>query len=159
MITNLTVLAAVDLSDLSPTVLDYASRFAMAWCTPLLVVHVVPDLAYFRGVYISDTPLPELQLSLESEAHEQLHTLCQTVLNDQVDYEMLVVTGRPVAEISRLTQERQVDCLVLGAHATEKPEHQLFGSTAERLLNLNPCPILMIPPKKSSYFISHGCPQ
>ena len=150
------VLAAIDLSDLAPTVLDYACSFAAAWDARLLVVHVVHDLSYFTGVYMSDAPLPELQQRLESEAHERLDALCQSVIDFPVAHEAIVVTGRPVVEISRLIQEHAIDCLVIGTHSIEKPEHQLFGSTAERLIHLSPCPIVMIPPSKSSYFISHG---
>ena len=38
------ILVAIDFSDLSPTVLDYACSLAMAWKARLLVVHVVHDL-------------------------------------------------------------------------------------------------------------------
>mgnify|MGYP003694620817 CR=1 FL=1 len=43
------ILVAIDFSDLSPTVLDYACSLAMAWKARLLVVHVVHDLSYFAG--------------------------------------------------------------------------------------------------------------
>jgi nucleotide-binding universal stress UspA family protein len=100
--------------------------------------------------------LPELQQRLEAEAHEYLEALCQSQLGTQVPYETVVVTGRPVVEIQHLVRQYSVDCLVLGAHSTDKPEHQLFGSTAERLLQHNACPIFMVPPRQASEFISHG---
>jgi nucleotide-binding universal stress UspA family protein len=150
------ILVAVDFSDLSSTVMAYAHSLATAWHARLLVVHVVHDLSYFTGIYVTDTPLPELQQRLETEARELLDTLCQTTLSDQIPYETLVVTGRPVAEIHRLVRTHRVDCLVLGAHSTDKPEHQLFGSTAERLLHQITCPILIVPPPRSSEFVSQG---
>jgi nucleotide-binding universal stress UspA family protein len=150
------ILVAIDFSDLSPTVLDYACSLAMAWKARLLVVHVVHDLSYFAGIYLTDTPLPELQQRLETEAHERLEALCQSQLGTQVPYDTVVVTGRPVVEIQHLVRQYNVDCLVLGAHSTDKPEHQLFGSTAERLLHHTACPIFMVPPRQASEFISHG---
>jgi nucleotide-binding universal stress UspA family protein len=150
------ILVAIDCSDLSPTVLDYACSLAMAWNARLLAVHVVHDLSFFAGIYRTDTPLPELQQHLEADAHEYLEALCQSQLGDKVPYETLVVTGRPVVEIQQLVRQYNVDCLVLGAHSTDKPEHQLFGSTAERLLQHNACPIFMIPPRQASEFISRG---
>jgi nucleotide-binding universal stress UspA family protein len=150
------ILVAVDFSDMSPTVMAYAHSLATAWHARLLVVHVVHDLSYFTGIYVTDTPLPELQQRLETEARELLETLCQTTLSDQIPYETLVVTGRPVAEIYRLVRTHRVDCLVLGAHSTDKPEHQLFGSTAERLLHQITCPIFIVPPPRSSEFVSQG---
>jgi nucleotide-binding universal stress UspA family protein len=151
-----TIMAAIDLSALSAIVMDYANSMALAWQAQLLVIHVVHDLSYFTGVYISDTPLPELQQRLEAEAQERLQALCQSTLDAQVSYEIVIITGRPIVELQRLIRERHIDCLVLGTHSTDKPEHQLFGSTAERLIQQISCPILMVPPRKSSNFVSHG---
>ena len=156
MITVQTILAAIDLSDLSPTVMAYAASLATAWQAHLLVAHVVHDLSYFTGIYLADTPLPELQQRLENEAHERLLSLCQTTLGEHTPYETLIVTGRPVPEIRSLMQQRRVDCLVIGAHSMDKPEHQLFGSTADRLINQSPYPIFVIPPRRDSDFVSHG---
>ena len=150
------ILVAIDFSDLAPTVMDYACSLALVWGARLLVVHVVHDLSYFTGIYHTDTPLPELQQHLETEAHERLEALCQSQVGTQVRYEALVVTGRPVVEIHHLVRQHAVDCLVLGAHSTDKPEHQLFGSTADRLLHQTACPILMIPPRQASEFVSRG---
>jgi nucleotide-binding universal stress UspA family protein len=156
MATVHTILAAIDFSDLSATVMDYAAGLATAWQARLLVAHVVHDLSYFTGIYVTDTSLLDIQQRLEREAQERLLGFCQSTLGEQVPYDMLVVTGRPIGELRRLMQERQVDCLVLGAHSTDKPEHQLFGSTADRLIHQSPCPILVIPPPRASDFVSHG---
>src|SRR5262245_46286497 len=150
------ILVAIDFSDLSPMVLDYACSLAMSWKAGLLVVHVVNDMSYFVWIYLTDTPLTEQQQHLEPEAHERIEALWQSQLGAQVPYETVVVTGRPVVEIQHLVRQYNVDCLVLGAHSTDKPEHQLFGSTAERLLHHTACPIFMVPPRQASEFISHG---
>ena len=150
------ILVAIDFSDISATVMDYAQSLAAAWQARLLVVHVVYDLSFFTGIYLTDTPLPELQQRLEAEARERLEAACQAAINPALTYEALIVTGRPVAEIQHLLKEYDADCLVMGAHSIDKPEHQLFGSTAERLLHQTACPVFLIPPRKSSEFISQG---
>jgi nucleotide-binding universal stress UspA family protein len=136
--------------------MDYARSLATAWNARLLVLHVVHDLSYFTGVYVTGTPLSELQQRLEEEARERLDALCQSALDETLAYEAMVLTGRPIIEINRLVNERDIDCLVIGAHSTDKPEHQLFGNTSQRLLNQATCPIFMIPPRKSSEFVSRG---
>ncbi|MBM3225502.1 MAG: universal stress protein [Candidatus Tectomicrobia bacterium] len=156
MINFRVILVAIDFSDLSPTVMAYASSLATACEARLIVLHVVHDLSYFTGIYHTNTPLPELQQQLEAEAHERLDALCQSQLSSALSYEALVVTGRPMVEIQQIIRQYAVDCLVLGAHSTDKPEHQLFGSTAERLLQYTICPIFMVPPRQSSEFISRG---
>jgi nucleotide-binding universal stress UspA family protein len=150
------ILVAIDFSDLSAMVMEYAQSLAAAWNARLNVVHVVHDLSYFTGIYITDTPLPELQQRLEAEARERVEALCQTTISPSVPYDTFVITGRPVVEIQRLLREHDADCLVMGAHSTDKPEHQLFGSTAQRLLQHTTCPVFLIPPRKTSEFISQG---
>ena len=148
------ILAAVDLSDVAPTVMDYARRMAKVWKARLTVLHVVHDLSYYRGVFIADKPLATLQHDLETEAHDRLAAICAEACDNETAYDAFVVTGRPIAEIHRAIGERDVDCLVIGAHSTDKPEHQLFGSTAERLLHQMRCPTFVIPPQRSVDFVS-----
>jgi nucleotide-binding universal stress UspA family protein len=150
------ILVAIDFSDLSDTVMEYARSLATAWGGKLVVVHVVHDLSYFTGSYVTDTPLPEIQQRLEAEARERLEAICQATLERDTPYEALVVTGRPVVEIQRLLRQYNADCLMIGAHSIDKPEHQLFGSTAQRLLHQTACPVFLIPPRKSSEFITQG---
>ena len=45
------ILVAIDFSDISATVMDYAQSLAAAWQARLLVVHVVYDLSFFTGIY------------------------------------------------------------------------------------------------------------
>jgi nucleotide-binding universal stress UspA family protein len=150
------VLVAIDFSDISETVMDYADNLARAWGARLLVVHVVHDLSDFTSVYATGTSLLELQQQFEEEASERLEAICQTELSDALPYETLLRTGRPAIEINQIIHQHGVDCLIIGGHSTDKPEHQLFGSTSQRLLHQAACPIFMIPPRKTSEFISHG---
>jgi universal stress protein A len=144
------VLAAVDLSDVTPLVLAYARQLAELWQARLTALHVVHDLSYYSGAFVTSQPLKALQQDLETEANERLTAWCEDVCGD-IACEVLVFAGRPIAEISRVIRELGVDCLVIGAHSMDKPEHQRFGSTAERLLHHIQCPTVVIPPQRVDY--------
>lgn len=150
------ILAAIDLSEAGFRVVAYAQHMAHTWNARLTVLHAVHDLSYYSGVFITSTPLDTLQHNLEMEAHEQVADICTAACGHETAYETIVVTGRPVAEIQRVIREREVDCLVIGSHSTDKPEHQLFGSTAERLLHQMLCPTFVIPPARVVDFVSKG---
>ena len=149
------ILVAVDLSDATPQVLGYARQLAEVWQARLTVLHVVHELSYYSGVFITDKPLDALQDELEAEANERLAAWCEDVCGSDLAYDAMVIPGRPIAEIARLIRELGVDCLVIGSHSMDKPEHQLFGSTAERLLRHIQCPTVVIPPHRVD-FISHA---
>jgi nucleotide-binding universal stress UspA family protein len=153
------ILAAVDLSDTAPTVIAYAFDLAQLHNARFTVLHVVHDLSYYSGVFITGKPLATLQHDLEVEARERLDALCQEACKDassDAAFTADIVTGRPVAEVHHAIVERGVDCLVIGAHSIDKPEHQLFGSTAERLLHQIRCPTIVVPPDRIVDYVSHG---
>ena len=150
------ILAAIDLSEAGFRVVTYAQHMAHTWNARLTVLHVVHDLSYYSGVFITSTPLDTLQHNLEVEAHEHVADNCAAACGSETACDTLVVTGRPVAEIQRVIRERDIDCLVIGSHSTDKPEHQLFGSTAERLLHQMLCPTFVIPPARVVDFVSKG---
>lgn len=145
------ILVAVDLSDMTPLVLAYARQMAEVWKARLTALHVVHDLSYYSGVFITSKPIETLQRDLEAEANERLAAWCEDVCGGEIAYDVLVLEGRPIAEISRMIRELEADCLVIGAHSMDKPEHQLFGSTAERLLRHIQCPTVVIPPQRVEY--------
>ncbi len=141
------ILAAVDLTDTTPLVITYARQMAEVWQARLSVLHVVHDLSYYSGAFITGKPLKTLQHELEIEANERLQAWCHDVCGSKMACEALVREGRPIALIPLMVRELGVDCLVIGAHSTDKPEHQLFGSTAERLLRHIQCPTVVVPPQ------------
>ncbi len=145
------ILAAVDLSEATPQVIAYARQLAEVWKARLTVVHVVHDLSYYSGAFITSTPLKTLQHDIEAEASEHVQAWCEDESHRDVTCEPLVLVGRPIVEIARTVRELEVDCLVIGAHSMDKPEHQLFGSTAERLLRHIQCPTVVIPPQPMEY--------
>lgn len=149
------ILAAVDLTDATPVVMTYARQMAEVWQARLTVLHVVHDLTYYSGAFITGKPLKTLQHELEVESKERFQAWCQEVCGSEVAYEALMLEGRPIAEIPRLVRDLDVDCLVIGAHRMDKPEHQIFGSTAERLLRHIQCPTVVVPPQRVDH-VSHG---
>lgn len=156
MITTKHILATVDLSDVSPRVIAYARHLSKAWQADLTVLHVVHDVAKSGRILMSNEPLSTRQHNLETEAHDHLITLCASVDDNEVLCQTMIATGRPSAEVHRIIRECGVDCLVIGAHYEDKPEHQLIGSTAERLLRQLMCPTIVVPPDRLVDFVSRS---
>lgn len=55
-----------------------------------------------------------------------------------------VLTGHPVRDIVELTKELKVDLLVIGATGHSAFYERMIGSRADRLVQLSPCPVLVI---------------
>lgn len=57
-----------------------------------------------------------------------------------------VVFGSPAAELARYARECAASLIVVGTHGRSGFSHLILGSTAERLLRLAHCPVLVVPP-------------
>jgi nucleotide-binding universal stress UspA family protein len=55
-----------------------------------------------------------------------------------------VVAGHPVRDIVELATELEADLLVIGARGHSALYERLIGSRADRLVNLAPCPVLVV---------------
>ena len=58
--------------------------------------------------------------------------------------EIIVATGNPVALIVHMARARTVDLIVMGTHGYTGLRHILWGSVAEKVIRLAPCPVLVV---------------
>jgi nucleotide-binding universal stress UspA family protein len=62
----------------------------------------------------------------------------------QVKFKTHVLAGHPVRDIVELARELKVDLLVIGATGHSAFYERMIGSRADRLIQLAPCPVLVI---------------
>ncbi|NIM02169.1 MAG: universal stress protein [Acidobacteria bacterium] len=137
-----TILVTTDLSDAAAVALHHGVELAEKLGSKLIVAFVVDDLPPMIAAHTRD---PEELLerhrkhaSQELEKHLAEHLAGQTV-------ETVIRQGVAHKEIVALAQERGVDLIVMSMHGHGFLAHALAGSTAERVLHLAPCGVLVIP--------------
>ncbi len=62
----------------------------------------------------------------------------------QVQLHVHVIAGHPIRDIVELATELKVELLVIGARGHSALYERLIGSRADRLVNLAPCPVLVV---------------
>ena len=55
--------------------------------------------------------------------------------------------GSAYGEIVRLADEEDVDLVVLPTHARTGLDHVLWGSVAEKVVRMAPCPVMTVSPR------------
>lgn len=138
------ILAAVDLSDESATVVRRASQVAgkeseihlVFVQEPMDSVHlgVVPYGPVFVG-------LEEVEEKLKHELHERMRELGKKFHIPESRQHLL--DGNPAPEIRRFAEENGVDLVVLGTHG-QKGVQLLLGSTANSVLHGVSCDVLAV---------------
>jgi nucleotide-binding universal stress UspA family protein len=99
------------------------------------------------------TPLFPYPVLMEPERLEHLQTEARTYLEgvsdrlrvQGVDSNCEVVVGGVAAQLLRLAETTQADCIVVGTHSRRGFDRLLLGSEAERIVHGAKLPVLIIP--------------
>jgi universal stress protein A len=75
---------------------------------------------------------------------ERLETLSRAVKASNIESESSQRLGTPYEEIVKVAKEMEVDLIIIATHGYTGLKHFLLGSTAERVVRLAPCPVLVV---------------
>jgi nucleotide-binding universal stress UspA family protein len=140
------ILWPTDFSDFSLRGGRYAAGFARQFDAELHVIHVVapavlPDLSVMAPAGL---PVPTSEPDLLDTCNEHLTQLIQRHFPQQPHIVRKALLGHPWSEICDYAEEADIDLIVLTTHGRTGIEHVLIGSTAERVVQHAPCPVLTI---------------
>lgn len=136
-----TIIAALSLEAGSDPVLERALQLASQHGARLILGHAVEtigDAAMWTAAGAAP-PVPALQQEAENRIRRMIGSD-----RPKNAVEIVVSTGAPHAIIHGLVQREKADLLVIGPGKPQTIRERLFGSTADRLVRLSPCPILVV---------------
>jgi nucleotide-binding universal stress UspA family protein len=85
--------------------------------------------------YLQDTGL---------EAERQLYEIAQPLEREGLTIETLAREGDPAHVVAEEAESRGADLIAMGTHGRTGLRHLLLGSTAERVVEHAPCPVMTI---------------
>lgn len=139
------VLWPTDFSDLSLEGARYARAFRDAYGAELHVLHVIaPPLSPDVSVMIpAEVPISYSEPELIEASRKSLE---QIVLQNFGDTQARreVVFGDPAMTICAYADEHQINLIIVTTHGRTGLGHVLIGSTAERIVQHAPCPVLTL---------------
>lgn len=137
------ILVPTDFSLPSMKALDYAVPFAEQFGAKLTLLHVVepistPDFANsFPLVMESDRVIAAARIRLEALINNKSS-------NAKLVEKILVRLGRSYHEIVDAARSLKVDLIIIATHGYTGLKHAWLGSTAERVVQHAPCPVLVV---------------
>jgi nucleotide-binding universal stress UspA family protein len=81
---------------------------------------------------------------VEGAAEAQLDKLAEKLRREGLAVETVTRQGHPAEAIAEEARRRAVDVVALGTHGRTGLPHLFLGSTAERVVQLAPCPVLSV---------------
>ena len=135
------ILIPTDFSEYSQHALKYAVALAERFKAKLYVVHV-----WEHAIVAAPTETFPTEIWVEGEKaeKEKLSQLTQELRTKGIDAEPVFMSGIAHTEIVEAAKELDVDLITLATHGRTGLSHLVFGSTAERIIRLAPCPVLVV---------------
>ena len=81
---------------------------------------------------------------MDAQAKAELHKAVAPQLKRQLQVEERLAQGKPFVEIGRIAREEAVDLIVIPTRSKPDPKRTHLGSTAEHVVRLAPCPVLVV---------------
>ena len=138
------ILLPSDFSDCSAEAARAARRLAERFGARLLVLHVLDEPAALDPMFRGEVPLELLRGRMEQYAREGMEAFLAAHLQGVPGVETRIASGVPFREILREAREAGADLIVIGTHGRTGVEHVIFGSTAEKVVRMAPCPVLTV---------------
>ncbi|HEX9883629.1 MAG TPA: universal stress protein [Desulfobaccales bacterium] len=142
------ILVASDFSDCSGAAFQMAQKLARQFGSKLILLHVIHQATVQRLAEYLQVEPDDLLPGLRSRAQQQVSEFLSRWGADGLEIESMVAVGLPFQEIAGMARDLAVDLVVLGGYGRggRGPiEEVFFGSTAEKVVRLLPCPVLCVP--------------
>ncbi len=146
-----TILVPVDFSDCSIAAFQHALGLVPVFSSQLVLLHVVDVRHLERIAEFTGVPPQEIQEKVVRQAKKSLHDFAEKWRSADVHCVVQVAVGAPFQEIALKARKDKVDLIVMGGYGKGgkggRLDELFFGSTAEKVIRLLPCPVLCVPQK------------
>ena len=134
------ILCALDLSDQSESVAEYAVMLAKMSGASIVAVYAAPTLTH-----VPPNTIDNFVGEIVSGAERSMTDFVSEHFTG-VDARGVVVVGYAAEEILALAESEQADIIVMGTRGRKGIDLILFGSVAEKVVKNATCPVLTIRP-------------
>ncbi len=141
------ILVPTDFSSCSRQGLRYAISLAERFQSHITILHVLDKKLIEQSCRFGLDEEGEIKRKIWIKTKENLEEFLKNENWKDVQIQKEIVCGTPFQEIVKKAQEIKADLIVLGGcGGTVELDRLFFGSTAEKVVRLLPCPVLCVPP-------------
>ena len=127
------IVCCTDFSEPSQQAWDQAVSLAAEYCAELTLLQVLEDISSSSDIE-NETAKALARLEKQIAACDQKHVMTKPVVR----------IGEAYQQIVQLALESQTDLVVVGVRGRHAIDLTVFGSTTYRVIQLGPCPVLVV---------------
>lgn len=140
------ILCAVDLSDHSPMVADYATLLAKSLDAEITVLYAAPSLSQYVGFHVPPSSIENFVGEIVTGAEKSMETFVAERFQG-VKATGKIISGYAAQEIINYATANEMDLIVMGTHGRTGIDRILFGSVAEKVIKTSDIPVLTVRPQ------------
>lgn len=145
------ILLTTDLSEESNAVFDLAAYQAKMENTKVSLMYVAYDWEV-PGWVVEGLPNPmqieKYREQVRKGAEQKLDELAKKYLHSQKIEKYVVISIQPPAQvICEFAKKNSCDLIIMSGHGRGAMGHLLLGSVTQKVIQLAPCPVMVIPRK------------
>jgi nucleotide-binding universal stress UspA family protein len=91
-----------------------------------------------------DKTIDQAKEDMEANARQYLNYLSRRAEESNLEATQEIRTGIPYIVIDKVIREREADLVIMGQTSRSGTRRMLIGSVAQRVLELAPCPVLIV---------------
>jgi len=146
-----TIVALIDLTEGTKTIVEYAKAAALAFQSKLTLLHVLTNQPVVVDIGIaSPTFFLEPTAGQKKEHHDRLAQIRDSLAASGIEVSAEEFQGVPVEELLPECRRLHADLIVMGAHHRNILDQLVFRSVSHRVLHEAVCPALVVPIAKSA---------
>ena len=142
------ILVATDFSECAGAAFKVAKKLARNFGARIILLHVIQQGVVRRIAEHLKAEPDDLLPAFREEAQQHLDEFLGKCCPDSLEVTSMVTVGIPFQEIAVVARDLAVDLIVIGGYGRSGRgpiEEIFFGSTAEKVVRLLPCPVLCVP--------------
>ncbi|MCK9240341.1 universal stress protein [Desulfocurvus sp.] len=138
------ILCAVDFSEATARVADWAAYLGRTLGAEVLLLYVVPDMGRYSDFQVSAGYITGFEREIMNGARLNMEDCLDTLEGQNV--QGLVVMGDPAREILSAVTEHRANLVVIGTHGRKGLDRIIFGSVADQVVKTSPVPVITVRP-------------
>jgi nucleotide-binding universal stress UspA family protein len=138
------ILVPTDFSEYARNALRYATAFAQSFQAQLVLIHCCEHTVLGAGTEAYHFSVPEYIAKVEESERTTLEELAEEIRGAGFTVETVFAVGAAAAAVVETAREKDVDMIIIATHGRTGFSHLMFGSTAEKVVRMAPCPVLTV---------------
>ncbi len=141
------ILVPIDFSENSEKITQYAVMVAQKFAAKLTVLFVAQSFFETNSdFFVPHVPIAELEQDIFESSKKKMALFIEESMDASVSQNSVVLLGDVAQEILNYVEEKKIDMIIMGTHGYKGLDKLLFGSVAEKVVKMSPCPVLTINP-------------